>query len=270
MADLILQREDRQAQYFIEQLGEGVGLDMILVPGGSFLMGSPENEPERSDSEGPQHKVNVPSFFTGRYPVTQAQWRLVAALPQVKQELNPDPSNFKGDLLPVEQVSWYDAAEFCDRLAALVKRPYRLPSEAEWEYACRSGTTTPFHFGKTLTTALANYDGNHTYSGGPEGEYRQKTNSVDYFGIVNAFGLHDMHGNVYEWCQDHWHSNYDGAPTDGSVWISENEDARRVIRGGSWLIFPRNCRSACRLDFNPRGANNYIGFRVVCSASRVL
>lgn len=266
MADFVLRRERRQAQYFTEELAEDTGLEMIRVPGGSFLMGSPGDEPEREDDEGPQHEVSVPSFFMGRYPVTQAQWKAAAALPEVKQALSPDPSNFKGENRPVEQITWPDAVEFCERLAALTKRPYRLPSEAEWEYACRAGTKTPFYFGKTLTTAIANYDGNYTYSDGPEGEYREETTPVDHFDIANAFGLCDMHGNVWEWCQDHWHGDYEDAPTDGSAWLSEDEDAGRVRRGGSWFNNPGACRSAYRDYSNPRVSFNPFGFRVVCSA----
>jgi formylglycine-generating enzyme required for sulfatase activity len=241
-----------------------------MIPAGTFTMGSPEDELERFDSEGPQHEVSVPTFLMGRYPVTQAQWRVVAELPQVNRELEPDPSNSKGDNRPVEQVSWYDAVEFCDRLAQHTQRPYRLPTEAEWEYACRAGTKTPFYFGKTLTTEVANYDGNYTYADGPKGEYRKETTPVDHFGIANAFGLSDMHGNIWEWCEDHWHGNYEGAPTDGSAWMTDNNEARRINRGGSWNSFPRNCRSAGRDDFAPDGINYSLGVRVVCSAPRTL
>jgi formylglycine-generating enzyme required for sulfatase activity len=270
MTELILRKERKQARYFTEKLGEAIGLDMILVPAGTFWMGSPDDEPDRSEDEGPQHEVNVSSFFMGRYPVTQAQWRFVAALTPGSRELDLDPSNFKEDKRPVEQVSWYDAVEFCDRLAQHTGRPYRLPSEAEWEYACRSGTVTPFYFGKTLTTEIANYDGNYTYNDGPKGEYREETTPVDQFEIANAFGLCDMHGNVFEWCQDHWHENYEGAPTDGSAWLSANENASRVSRGGSWRDYPRHCRSAYRFYDTPDNRYFNIGFRVVCSAPRTL
>ena len=267
MAELIIQRERKQAQYFVEKLGESIGLDMILVPGSTFTMGSPEDEPEHENDEGPQHEVTVSDFLMGRYPVTQAQWRFVAELPQIKQELKPKPSQFEGDNRPVEQVSWDDAVEFCERLSVHTRREYRLPSEAEWEYACRAGTTTPFYFGKTLTTELANYDGNGTYNDGPKGEYRKETTPVDQFGIANAFGLCDMHGNVYEWCVDHWHGNYEGAPTDGTAWLSEGAQSReRVIRGGSWDLNPRYCRSAYRFHASPDDRYYDFGFRVVCSA----
>jgi len=270
MANYTLRRRPATAQYFTEPLLKPEGalpLDMVLVPGGTFTMGSPEDELERSDDEGPPHEVTVPSFFMGRYPVTQAQWRLVAALPKVNRELKPDPANFKGENRPVEQVSWYDAVEFCKRLEQETGRPYRLPSEAEWEYACRAGTTTPFYFGKTLTTELANYNGNSTYSDGPKGEYREETTPVEHFGLSNAFGLCDMHGNVWEWCADPWHRNYEGAPTDGSVWLDEDQgNSSFVLRGGSWYGKPSSCRSACRYYKSPNDANLSISIRVVCNA----
>ncbi|MFM6342595.1 MAG: formylglycine-generating enzyme family protein, partial [Dolichospermum sp.] len=200
----------------------------------------------------------------GKYPITQAQWQAVAALPQVNQELKPNPSRFKGANRPVEQVSWHDAVEFCARLSNYTKRPYRLPSEAEWEYACRAGTTTPFHFGETMTTDLANYNGNYTYGDGSKGVYREETTEVGSFKIANEFGLYDMHGNVWEWCQDDWHNNYEGAPTDGSAWISNNTKSDKLLRGGCWYGNPANCRSASR-NYVDAGFDRYnSGFRVVC------
>jgi formylglycine-generating enzyme required for sulfatase activity len=266
---LTLRRTPATTRYYtepLEGLGEAIPLQMLLIPAGTFTMGSPDNEPEREEDEA-QHEVTVPPFFLGRYPVTQAQWRAVADLPQAKRELKREPSNFKGDNRPVEQVSWYEAVEFCDRLTAHTGRPYRLPTEAEWEYACRAGTMTPFHFGKTLTTEVANYNGNYTYADEPEGEYREETTSVDHFGIANAFGLCDMHGNVLEWCQDHY-GNYDQTPTDGSAWITKEKESTRILRGGSWDFYPRICRSAYRVDFQPDSRNYFIGFRVSCSAPR--
>lgn len=270
MAELTLRKESRQARYFTEPLTDRLGLDMILVEGGDFEMSSPEDEPERFKSEEPQHRVTVPTFFMGRYPVTQAQWQFVAGLSPVQQDLDPDPSSFKGEMRPVESVSWYDAVEFCARLSAKTRRDYRLPSEAEWEYACRAETKTPFYFGQILTSEVANYNGKYTYNNSPEGEYREETTPVDYFGLANAWGLSDMHGNVWEWCQDHWHDNYKGAPTDGSTWLSNYEDANRVLRGGSWGFSLWNCRSAARFSFNPHDTINYVGFRVVCAALRTL
>ncbi len=143
MAKIVINRERRTAQYFIEDLGDGIGLEMVLIPGGSFLMGSPEDELERNDDESPQHSVTIQPFCLGKYPVTQAQWKAVASLPQLNRELDPDPSEFKGENRPVEQVSWYDAVEFCDRLSQKTGRQYRLPSEAEWEYACQEADGQP-------------------------------------------------------------------------------------------------------------------------------
>jgi len=270
MANLIIQREPRTTQYFIETLEGNISLDMVLIPGGTFIMGSPEDEGERRESEGPQREVTVPAFCMGRYPVTQAQWAAVAALPRIDRELERDPSRFEGSDRPVENVSWENATEFCRRLAQKTSRPYRLPSEAEWEYACRAGTTTPFHFGETLSTELANYDGNSAYGEGVKGEYREETTPVGHFDVANAFGLCDMHGNVWEWCEDHWHNSYEGAPDDGSAWLDSRakEDTYRVLRGGSWIDDPGLCRSAARDLYDAGFRYDDYGFRVVCFAPR--
>jgi formylglycine-generating enzyme required for sulfatase activity len=277
--ELAYKEEKRTASFFHELLRAGLMLKMMVIPGGSFLMGSPPDELQRSENEGPQYEVTVPTFCMGKYPVTQAQWLFVAELPQVDQTLEADPSYFKDDLYPVEQVSWWDALEFCARLSVYAQRPYRLPSEAEWEYACRAGTTTPFHFGPTVTTSLANYRGTDeknnrsgSYGPGPKGEYRATTTTVDQFGAPNAFGLCDMHGNVWEWCEDHWHDSYDDAHTDGSAWLDENaeEDSSKVLRGGSWNDEPLDCRSAFRYHDLAREAYSYIGFRVVVCAPMIL
>ncbi|MEM1239733.1 MAG: formylglycine-generating enzyme family protein [Cyanobacteria bacterium P01_H01_bin.26] len=291
---LVVRYRDRTAQFFTEDdlalTAEQTALEMVLIPEGEFMMGSPQDEQGRDlygevqddykgvDVEGPQHLVRVPSFFIGKYPVTQAQWRAVAALPQIEQELEPNPSSFKGDNRPVEQVSWHDAMEFCARLQKHTGKPYRLPSEAEWEYACRAGTTTPFHFGTSITTDLANYSGTdyeyggRTFSGaygnGPHGVYREETTDVGSFAIANAFGLYDMHGNVWEWCLDHWHKTYEEAPKDGRAWISSGESELRVLRGGSWYGNPEFCRSAFRDDYTPGDRSDNSGFRVVCGSAR--
>jgi formylglycine-generating enzyme required for sulfatase activity len=271
-----IHRSRRQAQHFIEDLGNGVQLEMVAIPEGNFIMGSPEDELERSSSESPQHLVSIQQFFMGKYPVTQAQWKVVAAMPQVNRELDADPSNFKGANRPVEQVSWYDAVEFCSRLSQHTGKSYSLPSEAEWEYACRAGTTTPFHFGETITTDLANYDANYIYGAGVKGTYREETTVVGSFGVANAFGLYDMHGNVWEWCLDDWHDNYEGAPTDGSAWLDDNDNLYQkqgsvVLRGGSWFNYPKLCRSAFRFNDDYRALHDFnIGFRVVCAAGRIL
>ena len=263
-----IRRTPRTGQGYIEpllELADALPLHMVLIPGGTFLMGSPDDELGREDAEGPQHEVTVPTFLMGRYPVTQAQYEKV-------MDTNP-ATEFDTDLFvapnkPVVGVSWDDAAEFCERLAKQTDRPYRLPSEAEWEYVCRAGTTTPFYFGKTLTTEVANYNGDSTYADGPKGEMRNGTTPVDYFGIANAFGLSDMHGNVWEWCQDPWHSNYDKAPIDGSAWIERKDSSDRVIHGGSWYDIPQLCRSAFRIGSPPVNRSFSLGFRVVCAAPR--
>ena len=262
-------RTRRQAEYFPENLGNGVTLEMVSIPGGTFIMGSPETEAGHKSTESPQHEVTVSPFFMGKYPVTQSQWRIVAGLPQVKRELEPNPSHFKGDNLPVESVSWYDCMEFCERLSKKTGRQYRLPSEAEWEYACRAGTTTPFHFGETITPNLVNYDGNYPYGAASKGEYRQTTTSVGSFGVANNCGLYDMHGNVWEWCYDIWQDNYNNAPSDGSSVIKVNSDNNpRLLRGGSWSYGPAFCRSAFRGSYSPGGRHLYdVGFRVVCGVA---
>jgi formylglycine-generating enzyme required for sulfatase activity len=292
----VIKKEKRQAKGIVQKLAEGVELELMEIPGGTFTMGTEDEEIERLVKkfgwegfrrERPQHLVTVSSFYMGRYPITQAQWRAVASRTDLKVEryLNPDPSRFKDPPKPplkrgasdsppfegarggsptrwdrpVEQVSWYDAVEFCARLSKLTGKEYRLPSEAEWEYACRAGTTTPFHFGETITGELANYNASRTYADEPKGEYRQQTTPVGQF-PPNAFGLYDMHGNVWEWCLDPWHENYQGEPPrDGSV----------VLRGGSWFNDPYHCRSACRRSFR-RGYYDGRGFRVVCGAGRTL
>ncbi|MEQ9358029.1 SAV_2336 N-terminal domain-related protein [Coleofasciculus chthonoplastes] len=265
----VVQRQQGSNNQFIEVLGENLILEMVAIPDGTFLMGSPQQELKSSNNERPQHEVVVSSFFMGKYPITQAQWRFVASLPKVNRILNPNPSHFKGDNRPVERVSWYNAVEFCQRLSQYTHRSYRLPTEAEWEYACRAGTTTPFHFGETITTELANYHATEIYGNGVKGEDRRETTPVDHFGIANAFGLCDMHGNVWEWCLDHWHGSYEGAPNDGSAWLTDDESVRRVRRGGSWLNVPRNCRCASRHLIFPGNDNNHIGFRVVCEIPRI-
>ena len=263
-------RTKKSAEVFADFLGNGVLLEMVKIRSGTFQMGSPKGQ--GYDNEKPQHSVTVPAFLMGKYPVTQAQWRLVAALPQVEIALNADPANFKGDNRPVEQVSWDEAVEFCQRLSVATGHQYRLPSEAEWEYACRAGTTTEFYFGETITTDLANYRGTDvkyegktylgSYGAGPKGIYREQTTDVGSF-PPNAYGLYDIHGNVWEWCLDHWHDNFREAPTDGSAWVAGGNSDHRLIRGSSWSNNPANCRVALRNHCYPAGRGNHFGFRVV-------
>ena len=276
-----VKREENKAQYFTENLESNIALEMVAIPGGTFIMGSPENEKGRSDDESRQHQVTVPAFYMGKFPITQSQWKAVAKVPQISRELKDNPSCFKGDNLPVERGSWYDAVEFCQRLSKATGKEYRLPSEAEWEYACRAVNSDrlsvnsdrltveewnekyhqPFYFGETITSKLANYNGNDTYANEPKGEYRAKTTPVGSF-PPNNFGLYDMHGNVWEWCADTWHDNYEGAPTDGSAWVTEASSIN-VLRGGSWFNYPWYCRCANRNRFAPDIILNNIGFRLV-------
>ncbi|ABG49920.1 serine/threonine protein kinase [Trichodesmium erythraeum IMS101] len=250
----IISRTPAQAEVITENIGDRVSLEMVKIPGGRFLMGSPETEAERKNDESPQHDVDVPEFLMGKYAVTQAQWKAV---------MGNNPARFQGANRPVEQVSWSDATEFCRKLSQITGKQYSLPSESQWEYACRAGATTPFYFGETITSELVNYNGNGAYADAPRGKYRQETTDVGNFS-PNAFGLYDMHGNVWEFCQDVWHDNYNGAPTDGSAWETGGNSSRRVCRGGSWIIYPGRCRSADRIGFGSVVPNlNAIGFRLV-------
>jgi formylglycine-generating enzyme required for sulfatase activity len=265
-----------------EPLGAEVALEMVPIPAGEFLMGSPDDEPERWRREGPQHRVRLAPFSLARMPITQAQWRQVASWqpapgdPPWEWPLDPDPSFFKyglpgirrpeHDRRPVERVSWFDAQEFCRRLGRRTGRTYTLPSESQWEYACRAGTTTPYAFGATISQWQANVAS-------------LGTTEVGSF-PANAWGLHDMHGNVWEWCLDHWHPGYEGAPADGSAWLSTmeqqnpastksvknviNDSEPRLLRGGSWFDVFWSCRSPYRNRSQPDNANFNVGFRVVC------
>ena len=236
-------------------------LEMVEIPAGDFMMGAPKAEKNSNDDERPHHNVKVPAFMMGKYPITQAQWQLVATLPKVKINLEPDPSSFKGEDRPVEKVSWLEAMEFCRRLSKHTGQEYRLPSEAEWEYACRAGTTTAYSFGDAAEELgeYAWYSENSESQTHPVGQKQP-----------NTFGLYDMHGNVWEWCADDWHENYKGAPKDGSVWIKDNKnyeapETRKLLRGGSWYFNAQLCRSAFRINFNlARNAFINLGFRVVC------
>ncbi|NEQ73768.1 MAG: formylglycine-generating enzyme family protein [Okeania sp. SIO2C9] len=250
----IINRTPVSARQKIEDLGNGIKLEMVYIPGGSFIMGSPKNELHRYDAESPQHQVILKPFYMSKYPITQNQYLAI---------MRENPSDFKGENCPVERVTWHNAKKFCQKLSEKTGKIYRLPSESQWEYACRAGTTTPFYFGETITSELANYNGNYTYGKAPQSEYRQKTTEVGIF-PPNAFGLYDMHGNVWEWCLDIWHDNYDSSPTDGSTWESPGNSNKRVLRGGCWCNLTRSCRSACRHSFYSYERNSRGGFRIVC------
>jgi len=277
---------------FTEDLGSGNNLDMVAIPGGNFTRGSPGDEPERRPNEGPQHHVAVPPFSISAAPITQAQWlAVVMAHPaKVQHGLNPSPSFFRGIDLPVESIAWYEAGEYCRRLAAISGRNYRLPSEAQWEYACRAGAAGPFNVGPTITAELANYCGaggavcgdsdgksiasdyydgvkygSGGYGQGPVGMFRGTTTRAGTF-PPNRFGLYDMHGNVWEFCLDIATATYEDAPTDGSAYLTGPPDSNRILRGGSWSHNPAICRSAYRDTIAPDnpGWQGRIGLRVVC------
>lgn len=250
-----------QAHLYTENLGNYQTLAMVSIPTGKFTMGASVKEKSSSNSELPIHRVKVKNFFIGKYPVNQAQWHIVANLPQIKRELLPYPSHFKGDNLPVESVSWLDAVEFCDRLSAYTGKSYRLPSEAEWEYACRGNSQTPFAYGATLTSELANYASSYGYASEKLSPYRKQTTNVGSF-PPNAFGVYDLHGNVREWCADVWHKNYHGAPNNGTAWNHGGIADWRALRGGSWANKPSHCRSAHRSGYQADRLNRAIGFRV--------
>ncbi len=255
-----INRSRRRVESFQEDLGNGVSLEMVKIPGGSFLMGSPENELKQCDDEKPQHKVTIQPFFMGKFPVTQAQYQAI---------MGKNPSHFQGRKKPVEYVTWDNAVEFCAKISQRTGKTYRLPSEAEWEYACRAGTTTPFYFGETITNELANYNGNYTYGYAPKGQSLEQTTDVDNF-PANAFGLYDMHGNVWEWCQDSWHKNYNGMPNNGSAWFDKNDNRYRMLRGGSWFSLPWDCRCAFRFGNERKYRYSFIGFRVVVASPGLL
>lgn len=252
---------------FVENLN-GVKLEMARVPGDGFLMGEELEQSLQNIAEGPQHRVNVFAFYMGGYEITQAQWKAV---------MGSNPSSFKGDDLPVEMVSWNDAKAFCEKLDQMTGKIYRLPSEAEWEYACRAGTTGDYasdpdaeiqsgddDFAKFLAELraldeMAWHADNSSSKTNPVGKKRP-----------NAFKLYDMHGNVWEWCEDVWHDSYGSRnghpPNDGSAWLTGGEQNLRVLRGGSWNNDSQSVRSAYRDRSAPGARGSNIGFRVVVSA----
>ncbi len=231
-----------------------IGMKLVYIPAGEFMMGSPSSESQRYSEEGPQHRVKISKgFYMDIYEVTQEQYQAV---------MGSNPSHFKGDNLPVEHVSWDMAVDFCRKLTQKEGKTYRLPTEAEWEYACRAGTNTPFYFGETISTDQANYAGNYIYGNGRKGTYRQKTMTVGSF-QPNAFGLYDMHGNVTEWCQDWYGEYYSNSPSVDPEGPGSGQ--YRILHGGSWGWGnnPRNCRCSVRFRQKPGHRSKHIGFRVV-------
>jgi eukaryotic-like serine/threonine-protein kinase len=263
----IVERPSFTVQRFMEDLGNGVQLAMIEIPAGEFLMGSPSSEEFSLDDEKPQHLVKVPRFYLGQALITQAQWQTL---------MGENPARFQGDDdLPVECVSWSSAIKFCKKLSEKTGRTYRLPSEAEWEYACRAGTETPFAFGETITPEIVNYG--DTYLGIADCDYSKKTTPAGQF-PANRFGLYDMHGNLWEWCLDVWTDNYDNAPVDGSVTEDDSSQgsykkmlhATNTIRGGCWFDSARLCRSAIRSYSTASNGDNVVGLRVVAVPASTL
>ena len=256
---------------------------MAVLPAGKFTMGSPENEPEREDwkkgTESPRHEVTIPRpFAIGRFAVTRGEFAAfvsatghktdggayVWTAEEVKLDAKKswrDPGFAQDDSHPVVCVNWNDARAYISWLNDKAPgKPYRLLSEAEWEYACRAGTSTPFWWGSSITPEQANYDGNYTYNGGSKGAYRQKTVPVDSF-APNPWGLYQMHGNVWEWCEDCWNDSYKDAPVDGSA-RTTGDCAFRVLRGGSWDNVPGNLRAAFRVRYIPGNRSDVRGFRL--------
>jgi len=246
-------------------LGGGVKLELVWCPPGTFTMGSSMAERRAAVAAGgkmeyyekeTQHKVTLTKgFWLGRHEVTQRQWQSV---------MGKNPSQFKSAGLdaPVELVSWDDCQEFLKKLNAPAGHEYRLPTEAEWEYACRAGTATAFHYGDDLDSSQANFDGNHPLGNGRKGEWRETTVKVGSF-LPNAWGLYDMHGNVFEWCQDRYGDYPSGAVTDPA---GKGTGSFRVFRGGCWFIFATFCRSASRSWFTPTYSFSFLGFRVALAA----
>jgi formylglycine-generating enzyme required for sulfatase activity len=240
--------------------------EMVVIPAGEFLMGSPDSERNRDKNEGPQRKVAMREFAVGKFEVTFAQWD--ACVAEAGCAHKPADHGWGRGRRPVINVSWNDAREFVTWLSKKTGQRYRLPTEAEWEYAARGVTRAsdphpPFSTGPTISYKQANYDANFTYNGGPQGIYRQKTVDVGTF-KRNAFGIHDMHGNVWEWVEDCYRDSYAGAPTDGSA-VAASPCNLRVMRGGAWNYFPKLLRSAYRYATAGDVRLENIGFRVARS-----
>jgi len=284
---------DGSAKYFTQEIG-GVSFEMMEIPEGVFQMGSDDAQLKQSirqceqrckddvcraacdgivRSETPQHTVKIQKFYISRYEVTQAQWDAIRQLDTIKFRLPYNPSLATHDPTqdgdrPVERVTWTEAKEFCRLLSQKTKRNYRLPTEAEWEYACRANTKTPFAFGTALNSNFVNFAG---------ATNRRTTLPVKIRAYANKFGLFDMHGNIAEWCEDSWHDNYLGnPPQDGTAWVEKGKTSRtsgrtptnstpsfRVVRGGSWEDTAYACRCAARKKVNANERNAGVGFRII-------
>jgi formylglycine-generating enzyme required for sulfatase activity len=270
-------------------LPDGRPLELVQVPKDTYEIGSPETEVGREEVYGGMDGVRnaalvearrTATFPTGfllaRYPITQAQWSSLAdSRYRIQWDLTADPAQHKGADRPVECVSWYDACEWCARLQRHLEQGLpgsslrvRLPNESEWEAACRAGSSGAFHFGDTILPSWANYDGNDVYPGGCKGTYLNRTSEVGAYGLVNSFGLSDLHGNVWEWCEDIWHPSPLDGPRDGSAQLAPavGLNEKRLLRGGSWVHTPHRCRAALRYGRRPRHPSFTVGFRPGCFA----
>jgi formylglycine-generating enzyme required for sulfatase activity len=261
---------------------------VVAIPGNTYTIGSPKGEDGRTayghrpeakkvDVEA-RREVTVPPFAMARYPITQAQWKALAGegLEDPALALDPkvlDPSKEKGADLPVESVNWHDARRWCARLRRHLETELGeaapwvgLPSESFWEVACRAGADTPFHFGDSLDSNWASYYGGYVYGPGREGTFLNRTTPVGAYGLVNAWGLADLHGQVWEWCADVWHPSPQAGPMDGNPWLEQEQGLQehRLLRGGSWFIVPLYCRSASRHCCDPGVRHGLVGFRVCC------
>jgi formylglycine-generating enzyme required for sulfatase activity len=268
---LVGDRNQNQTKWILPGAGEPFcdfvgGPEMVVVPAGSFMMGSPQTEP-RLANESPLHKVTIDKpFAVGRHAVTRGQFAAFVMATSHKvdgaDKTWRNPGFPQDDSHPVTCVNWDDAKAYISWLAAATDKAYRFLTEAEWEYSARAGTTTPFWWGSSITPAQANYDGNRVYApGGMTGEYRKGTVPVGDF-KANDWGLYNVHGNVWEWCEDVWHDNYVGAPTDGSAWLQGGSGDSRVARGGAWYYHPGGLRSAQRHVFATYNRLDFVGFRV--------
>ena len=257
----VIERRRASAQQLIEPLGKDVTLHMVQIPGGAFVMGAPDGEPGAKSAEQPQHQVTAAPFYLGKVPVTLDQWRaIMGARPEAMKIA--ESSFKKSGRQPAVRVSFDETEEFCARLSRRTRRNYRLPTEAEWEYACRAGTNTAFAFGPTITRDVVIHDGAAIRRGNATGTHAT-TRPVGSLRVANAFGLCDMHGQVWEWCQDSWHGDYEYAPADGSAWRSGGALHTRVLRGGSWSAAADLCRSASRMMGGEIGVRSrQIGVRV--------
>ena len=247
----VIENISGSAQVFHETIAPGLVLTFVALPGGTFSMGSIKGQ--GFEEETPRHLVSLQPFFIGQFPVTQEQWKAVMG--------KAAQGRFSGSRLPVDRISWEDANAFCRKLAKLTGRAYCLPSEAQWEFAARAGSQTPFSTGESITTDYANFCGPHRYREEPPGLYRHQTTLVDAF-LPNAYGIYDMQGNLWEWCADRWHADYTAAPFNGEPWEHGGEPGYRVLRGGSWHEPPANCRPAVRLRGVETEPDDMYGFRI--------